>query len=246
MRSIIYHYHLFKNAGTSFDDTLISNFPDSLWVTKEFPSDKSENYSQQVDWVNEMKDAVCFSSHSANFPVVSISGVDVLPVIFMRHPIDRIVSAYSFEQKQGGESFGSTLARNTDLKGYIEVRWAIKNDRQCKNFHVDKFSKMFPRSEGSEIVRAKRAVDSLPFVGDVGFYSESLDRLSVLLNDRGFSGIELRNVEKNVSRASKSIEEKMDDLRKVVGDEFYLKLVEENSLDLELYEYMQKRCGYIS
>jgi hypothetical protein len=58
----------------------------------------------------------------------------VLPVIFVRHPIDRIMSAYSFESKQTSESFGAVLARNTTLGGNIETRLSMPNDTQCRNF----------------------------------------------------------------------------------------------------------------
>ena len=39
-RTIILHYHLFKNAGTSIDAILKDNF-DEKWVTREFESSNS-------------------------------------------------------------------------------------------------------------------------------------------------------------------------------------------------------------
>ncbi|MEP1869056.1 MAG: hypothetical protein ABJJ44_05975, partial [Paraglaciecola sp.] len=165
MTTAIFHYHLFKNAGTSLDASFKENFSGDEWVTNEFPAQPAKNRDLARQWISENPQALCFSSHTAFLPPPNIEGRKLLPVIFVRHPIDRIASAYSFEKKQGGDGFGSVLARNTDIKGYCESRLALGYDRQCKNFHVDRFSDMFPPAFDSELERALKALDVLPFVG---------------------------------------------------------------------------------
>src|SRR5258708_242269 len=120
MRNLIFHYHLFKNAGTSVDAILKANFS-GRWVTREFNGGPhAANVARVGQWVEEEKDAVAFSSHTAMLPPPSLEDVQFFPVVFVRHPIDRIASAYAFECKQPGDGFGAVLARNTTLGGYID------------------------------------------------------------------------------------------------------------------------------
>jgi hypothetical protein len=163
--------------------------------------------------------------------------VKVIPVIFMRHPIDRMASAYSFESKQGGDGFGPVLARNTNLAGYIETRLALGHDQQCRDFHAHRFAAMFGEKQGDEATRAKMAVKQLPFVGLVEKFSESLEQLENLLAEEGFEAIKLKPVEKNVSRrVSKSLEDKLAEIKKQLDEEVFTKLVEANEVDIELFD----------
>jgi hypothetical protein len=239
MRKVILHYHLFKNAGTSLDAALKENFNEEKgeWVTKEFPGQPNKNREALKQWIIDNPHTKCISSHTAILPPPEIDGVMIMPVIFFRHPIDRIASAYSFEKKQGVEGFGSTLARNTTLAGYIETRLSIPADRQCRDFHVHRLASMFDEKWGDEATRAKMAIEQLPFVGLVEKYSESLLTLETLLKKEGFEGITLKPLEKNVSRGlQKSLGEKLADIKEQLGEDTFAKLVEANKVDLELFE----------
>ena len=183
MRTVILHYHLFKNAGTSLDAAFKENFSEQEgeWVTKEFPGQPAKNREELKQWIIDNSQAKCFSSHTAIFPVPQVEGVKVIPVIFYRHPIDRIASAYSFEKKQGGDGFGPVLARSTNLAGYIETHLTHEHNRQCRNFHAHRLATMFGGKQGDEATLAKMAIEALPFIGLVEKYAESLERLEVLL-----------------------------------------------------------------
>lgn len=244
MRVVILHYHLFKNAGTSLDAALKDNFDETKgeWVTKEFPAWAPKNRAEVKQWIIDNPQAKCFSSHTAIFPVPQIEGVEIIPVIFMRNPFDRIASAYSFETKQGGDGFGSVLARHTDLAGYIETRLSLFHDRQCRNFHAHRLATMFSDQQGDEARRAKMAIERLPFIGLVERYAESLSQLESLLHDKGFDGISLQALERNVSRGTqKTVEEKVEELKDKVGDKIFNKLIDANKLDMELYQYVVDR-----
>ncbi|WP_428033903.1 sulfotransferase family 2 domain-containing protein [Amphritea sp.] len=238
MRTVILHYHLFKNAGTSLDAAFKENFSEKEgeWVTKEFPAQPAVNRDQLKQWIIDNPQAKCFSSHTAIFPVPEIEGVKIIPVIFMRHPIDRIASAYSFEKKQGGDGFGPVLARNTTLKGYIETRLSLVNDRQCRNFHAHRLATMFGEKVGDESYRAQQAIETLPFVGVVEQYSASLEKLESLLKLNGFYDIKLQPIEKNVSRGvKKNLDQKIVEVKKQLGEEFFSRVEQENRLDCDLW-----------
>lgn len=235
MRKVIFHYHLFKNAGTSLDAILRENFPNQ-WASQEFTVDLIKHRSLIEAWIRQTPQAVCFSSHTAMLPPPDLTDIKVLPVLFYRHPIDRIVSAYRFEQRQKVDTFGSVLARHTNMAGYIATRLALSEDRQCRNFHVHRLAQMFDARQGNELSRAKRAVDELPFIGVVEDFAGSLERLQRWWHLEGFDGIALRPVKKNVSQdIKKSLELRLEELRYQLGDVIYTQLLEANQADMELY-----------
>lgn len=234
-RSAILHYHLFKNAGSSLDALFREAFPDA-WVTAEFPEDPATNRASLADWIRTQSQAVCFSSHTALLPPPRLAEVTLTPVIFLRHPLDRIASAYSFEAQQLDDGFGATLARNTTLRGYIKVRLSMESDRQCRNFQTDRLAGFLGDDEGTERERALRAVEELPFVGVVEKFDRSLRKLERVLDKRGFSGIRLRSARRNVSRGrADSLGARLERMAHELGDEVFEELARANSDDLAVY-----------
>jgi ankyrin repeat protein len=162
----------------------------------------------------------------------------------MRHPIDRIASAYEFERRQGGSSFGAVLAKNTDLSGYIETRLALPNDRQCRNFHIHRLAMMFSPDHGNEFVRAKKALRTLDFVGVVEVFTTSIKILEAWLKKLGFKEIQLKAVRKNVSRENKkSLSQKLQEIEGQLDSQAYSLLIEANKGDLDLYESYLSEMG---
>lgn len=242
-RTVLLHHHLFKNAGTSLDALLKRQFP-GKWVTREFQGDRESSARQVATWIEDNPGAVCFSSHTARITPTPSTGTRVVPIVFVRHPLDRIASAYSFERGQLGSGFGATLARNTTLRGYIETRLSVSGDRQCRNFHVDRLADMFPVGDGTELSRALRAVDALPFIGVVESFGESLQRLRALLDVEGFGRLDLLPLARNVSKdRSASLAGRLDDLAAEIGPEFYDELLSANREDLTLYETVVARSA---
>ena len=60
----IFHFHLFKNAGTSVDALLRQSFPGS-WEQREFDGNKAEIKLQTAQWFNTNHNLIAFSSHTA-------------------------------------------------------------------------------------------------------------------------------------------------------------------------------------
>jgi hypothetical protein len=235
-RPVVLHYHLFKNAGSSLDALFKAHFGDA-WVTAEFPGDPLRNRAGLKEWIATTPAARCYSTHTGSLPTPEIDGVSILPVIFVRHPLDRIASAYAFESRQGDPGFGSTLARHTSLAGYVETRLSIPGDRQVRNFHVDRFSRAITVPAGTDLDRALEGMSSMPFVGVVEEFGRSLEILQGLLAEHGLPGVKLESVRRNVStdRAAK-IEDRLAELSEEVGAETYAKLLEANADDIRLYE----------
>lgn len=199
VRTIVLHYHLFKNAGTSLDRLFQKNFP-GRWVTREFPRNGGNNTPLVEDWIASEPEALVFSSHTMLGPLPQVAGLRILSILFLRDPIARIVSAYNFERKQAADTVGANLAKEHDLEGYVRTRLAIPGDRQCRNFQVNRLALMRPGPE-AELDRAKAALSDLSFIGQVEEFAASIDRLSKMLR-ADFPDFHAEVVHANVSEKS--------------------------------------------
>jgi hypothetical protein len=179
MRTVILHYHLFKNAGTSLDRILKNSFP-KHWVTKEFSQSGGDNSAEQRDWILENPDAVAFSTHTGAGPVPVIDGVKIISIMLLRDPIARIESAYRFERQQNSDSFGAQLAKSLDFEEYVMSRLNIPGDMQCRNFQTDRLASLVTGSEPA-LERAKEGLNRLTVVGRVEHFSVMMDRLIQIL-----------------------------------------------------------------
>lgn len=237
MRTIILHYHLFKNAGTSVDQLLKRNF-DTAWVTKEFPIPNSPqgNTPQVEDWIRENPDAVAFSSHTMAGPLPVVEGVRIVSIMLLRDPIKRIVSAYAFERTQGVSTFGSTLARHTDLEGYVRVRLSIPNDRQCHDFQCARLARMLPGPE-DEFDRAKDALGKLTVSGLVEKFSIAMSNLAEELRP-DFPEFSWEEVRSNTSKSTKSTKQISH------SPEFLELLRKSNKNDIALIEGIKEENGW--
>ncbi len=240
-RNVIFHYHLFKNAGTSVDELLKQNFR-GHWVTEEFNGNHANNNLKVKGWVERESKAVVFSSHTAALPPPVIENMTVFPIIFVRHPIDRIASAYAFERKQGGDSFGAVLARNTSLGGYIEIRLSLGRDRQCNNFHVARLAQMYYGQAGDETEFALKAVDELPFVGLVEEFDKSIKCLAHWLTPYFPDFNVLAPKAKNVSQDHTiPLADRLAKIKQELGDSLYAHLIQINSGDFAIYEAVREK-----
>lgn len=235
MRKIVFHYHLFKNAGTSVDLLLKKNFG-RLWVSNEFSSnDYPTNLSQVSSWLQQAQYAQAFSSHTALLPAPQMDGIEIFPIIFIRHPIDRIASAYAFERTQNADTAGSIIARNTSFNGYINAHLNQPSYSQCRNFHLSKLKNLFADKTGNPADLAIDAVTNLPFVGLVEQYDESIKRLITWLKPH-FPYITAVTESRNITRdISIPLEQKLHQIHQQIGDDCYSRLLAANRDDLALY-----------
>ncbi len=239
MRKIIFHYHLFKNAGSSVDAILKSNFP-TQWVTREFNSTYDFNQQQVALWCQQESQAVAFSSHTALLPPPEIADTTVFPILFIRHPIDRIASAYEFEKHQDGDSPAILLARNNSLAGYIDHHLSHERISQCRNFQSHRLAQMSNANNSEAMLDAAlHAIEQLPFIGLVDAFDDSLQRLKHWLLPH-FPDFETMAVAKNVRRGEMDLPARLAAIQKEIGDECYQRLLAANSDDMAVYEQVKK------
>ncbi len=231
---------MFKNAGTSLDVLLKKNFPNS-WVSKEFTGTAPSRREAVISWILKETNVVSFSSHTAAPLQAEIENIEVFPISFVRHPIDRIASAYTFERKQGYNTFGPTLARNTSLGGYIDIQLSLGYDSQCRNFLLQHFSSFSDAVTQDRETRAVKVVDTLPFIGLVEEYAESIEKLATWLKPH-FPEFQPIVFEANVTRdVSVPLDEWLSQIRQEIGPDLYQKVTDANKADFMLYERVKQR-----
>jgi hypothetical protein len=223
-RTVILHYHLFKNAGTSFDGILKRNFP-GRWLSNEFNG--GNNSAAVADWIVANPAAVAFSSHTATGPVPVIPGVRVVSALFLRDPVARIRSAYLFERRQtvarDNDRMGVHLAAKTDFEGYVRGRLAVPGDRQCRNFHCVRLAG-FVRRSAPELERAVEGLGMVSFVGEVERFGRGMARFAELVRPV-WSNFDPSTLHLNRTEMEEPVE---------IGPELAQLLAENNALDQEL------------
>jgi hypothetical protein len=241
---LLFHYHIFKNAGTSVDAMLKANFGEA-WAESEFrppPPGKNTNVEEVAFYLSERPQLRAFSSHTAQFPLPEI-GRPVFPILFLRHPIDRIKSAYAFERKQVADTYGARLAKEHDFAGYVQHLLDLPAHRQTRNFQTSRLASNEPATNGSELERAMRALDAMPFVGLVEEYEKSLERLRRRLVE-ALPGFKILVVHANKTQeAPEPMEERLKAIERAMGEELYARLVAANADDFAIFERV--RTGYV-
>lgn len=237
---IIIHYHLFKNAGTSVDAMLAANFGDE-WVEHEFAIKRRETNSAAVrEFLIANPGIAALSSHTAQLPVPHIEGVEIFPIIFVRHPLLRIRSAYIFESTQRVDTGGARLARSTDFAGYVTALLERAGPNQVQNFQTSRLALIAPRAGIPPLERALGACETLPFVGLVERYGDSIARLTALLRPQ-LPDFQPLVVRRNVTvEHNKTHEGELDAIRDELGEPLYRKLLAANARDMAVHEHVSE------
>jgi len=246
-RTVLLHYHLFKNAGTSLDVVLKRNFGDA-WITREFERRPRPEHRQELtQWILDNPQATAFSSHTMEALPPNTPSLRIIPLVFVRQPLDRIASAYNFERKQNIERLGPVIASNTSLAGYVRIRMALPNDKACRNFQTHRLAILAkgPGKDLSVLERASSAVQSLPFIGIVESFDESMERLTKLLRPT-FPQFKPHSVQANVSARPEpglGLAQKLAKLQQELGPQVYAQLEAANAQDLALYQLALERVA---
>lgn len=241
-RTVLIHYHIFKNAGSSVDASLKASFSNA-WAEFEglhaHDIQSSRDLSQFLD-VNKHLRAV--SSHLARPPLPWDS---CLPVVFLRHPLLRALSVYEFTRKDPSQPYAD-VARDAGFADYI--RWALRNERGSiviRNYQVAHLSDASWRCQNildaetnrDDLEQARNLLTTWGIAGIVESYALSASlyqkRYGPLLPELAF-----RNLRENsTSTISGILEDQIERIRLMLGPTLYDDFMAINALDLDLYKH---------
>lgn len=239
MRTVIVHYHLFKNAGTSVEHILKKTFGKSWTQMESHESNGTVRPSEMSRFLSANPGVRAVSSHQALLPLPT--GTDFAPtsLMLLRHPIDRVRSVYAFESKQKVSNQGTEFASRHTFAEYVRWRLDTAKNGVIHNFHtfflLRREAKLAPKLDIEAYQEAWQALTELPFFGFVEEFNTSIR----LFNQMHAGWVELKAVPgaaKNVTQKSDiTLADRLDQIRAELGDSLYEELLDRNDYDMRLY-----------
>ena len=240
-RPLLIHYHIFKNAGTSFEWTLQQALGKSL-RTYDSPAPYGIlSPDDIINYATRTPEAEAISSHQVVLPAPKIRGRRVVTSILVRDPIARIRSIYAFERRQDASTPGALKAKELDFRDYVEWRLSTTPATLC-NYQVHFCSRTWGTRSGEKVgeVHLQEAIanlDRINIVGTVERYGEWLALAQAILS-KIFPKISLSASRQNITGTGAQITEAaiLDDLVKDLGQTLAEHLLERNELDMCLHQ----------
>lgn len=253
MRTIICHYHIYKNSGTTFDALLARNFGERhLCFDGPFPF-FSINQQELLKIVQRHPAAVAFSSHQITLPVPSAVGLDILPVVFVRHPLLRIFSIYQFKR---AEKDGTETSRNAEAMEFDEwVRHSLEHRQevtQVSNAQTRMLGAVYGESAFAQRVatgmlydsrQALRNLRTVDLLARTEHFDADVRRFPAILAEHGidFTVDDTTPLNVTASAPGTSTAERLARLKDALSGSTYQALCDANAQDLALYAYACER-----
>jgi hypothetical protein len=167
-----------------------------------------------------------------------IAGIDVIPVYILRHPIERILSVYTFERRQDSSSPGAIAAKKYNFKDYVQWRMEPNVNGVIRNYQTIYLAglqaKKPPLECTVDIFNAAISKVQNSLVGLVEEFDASMVKFEEFLKTRNIN-LDLSYTRQNVSSESSTIiGNELPYIAEELGDIFKL-VLSNNSYDLALY-----------
>ncbi len=239
-RPVCVHFHIFKNAGTTLDGALRREFGLG-WCEFDGPRPNYVLQTEELRAFVETRPALqAVSSHQVRFPLPDIYDVRWRPLLLVRHPLDRALSAYSFHRRARTCSAASLQAKRSDLRGYL--RWAMERgavNLVC-NFQTAFFSTAAGAGQAPGLAAAVARLRAAALAGTVERFGETLTCGERELR-QDFPRLDLSCVSRNVTGARRArLDERLQELRERAGADVFAELERRNDLDFALHEEAER------
>ena len=245
IRKILLHFHIFKNAGSTLDAALEKNLGDAWMPVEGDDTEHHMDWRQALKFIKAHPGVRALSSHTLRYPPPARSaGIKILPLLLIRHPIDRLASIYYFERGNLVDSHSETsrIARKGSLADFIHFTMIKRPELGC-----DTQTSLIARSgtyrsipKKKNLDAARLAIKGLPVPGVV----EKMDQYLVMLETE-FSPI-LPNLDlacpdenRNAERAP-SLLTRLRKIRAQLPPRLWLEFRQRNRLDLELWRFAHR------
>ena len=235
MRHVIIHYHIFKNAGSTFVSTLERNFGPlfASWDGNEF--DRQISGPELVSFLNQHTHILAMTSHHLRPPAPVADFFTFHDVLFLRHPVDRLRSMYDFYRSALPNDDPLTLeAKHRDCRAFFELlgqEYPHLVTNSQVNYVANRGNKI---PDPADCERACAAVRNFAIVGATDQFTLCMVTAEHRLRPF-FPGLDLSYVSENVTRGRhRRLRHRLQRFEKQCGEGVYSSLLELNQLDFKL------------
>ena len=236
VRFVLLHYHFFKNAGSTIEEILANSFFENYARLDTEDFDGAVSRQELVSYLQRHPRMKAISSHQFRYPVPTAPGYIFFDLCFLRDPIDRIRSMYSYfrEKPVPGEP-ASELAREKPIGGFI-AGLVEHHAYRVSNVQVNMLANGIVNDPpaDADLIRATATMLKTSFLGVVDCFAESLIAGQYFIRPI-FPNLALAQQPVNVTGGLDSaVNARVEKFRQSCDPDVYAELVRMNALDSEL------------
>jgi hypothetical protein len=245
VRFILVHYHIFKNGGTTIESILQREFPGAFATLHGPTAGAILDAHQLATFLKNNPSVSAVSSHHLRYPKPSLREVALFDCCFIRHPLDRIRSMYTYFRRIDSRDPLCRMARTRNLREFVDglidgYPHLIHNAQVVLLGHGGLFTR--PANE-EDLARATQVLLDMAVPGLVEMFDESLLIAEYFLQP-AFPGLRLEYVPQNCSGDSaRPLIEREPEGPALWGPRLTDQLMRLNQLDLQLYRAAEQEIG---
>ena len=248
MKTVILHYHIYKNSGTSFERVLDESFG-ALHERFDGPYPFFTIDQDQVDRIIRRRaQAVAFSSHQTLMPQPTAVDYRVIAALFLRHPILRIGSISRFKRQTDDGTTTSALAQQHDFAGWIAKCFEVPQELpQISNGQARHLGGVYGRTPAMkrapqmmvyDLSTAKRNLANVELLGRTEYFEADVRRFAEIAPRFGLElKIPTQTRHNTTQDIDRPVADRVEDLLKKLSPAERQRLLAANAQDLELYDY---------
>jgi hypothetical protein len=239
---VIVHCHIYKNAGSSIDRLLWESFGDGFAVLDPMPGYQTIGAGAVTRFLHDNPHVRAISSHRLHPP---FDMPWALPVVMLRHPVDRARSAYAFA-RGNPDMPDHAVARDGSLAEYVAWSLATRGEGAIlRNYQVHHLSGAAYRADDPErwaatehdLREACAVIAGLPGFGLVRRFGQSCRLFNALYRPR-LPAVHFFDWAENATGDPAMREEAaLGEIRRELGEAGFAALEAANVLDLQLYAH---------
>lgn len=243
--TILVHFHIFKNAGSTIDWVLRKNFSEQARFFDGNDPEGTLSASDLINYLIQHPNTKSISSHQLRFPLPVDFNAHFVPLIFLRNPIDRALSIYNYYKRIQNDYVFTIKAHNLSFKEFL-LWYFSSGNVVMKNFQVLFLSRSdnLHNATISDFPIAVERLKQCPIVGIVERMEESLVLAEEFLHSF-FEDIDLSYVKQNVDpHRIEDQQERCRFIEKQIGSKISYLFNTHNALDLKLYDIANDLLDY--
>jgi hypothetical protein len=244
-RFLIVHYHIFKNGGSTITSILEREFRGDF-ATVHGPDDASVvDLISLANFVADHAAIRAISSHHLRYPKPVLPNTVIFDCCFLRHPLDRLQSLYSYFQKIAADDPLCRLARQEHPRSFF-TKLIDSAPHLVSNVQVTMLALggAFTRPvDTADVEAAADVVGKMAIPGLVEKFDESLVAAEYFLKP-AFPRLRMDYLPQNVSRPlGGNLVDRQEWLRHSWGPDLYATLENLNQCDLELWRRAEREIA---